>query len=402
MREIGNLLYGQSGGPTSVINSSAYYLIKEAAKHNGIIENIYVTRHGIEGVLSDQLVKINPFDKDLEALLTTPGAAFGTNRFKIKENAEEIYSKVLEIFKKYNIRYFFYNGGNDSMDTICKLDKYFKSHEYPCYCIGIPKTIDNDLACTDHCLGFPTSAKFIINSISQVYFDDMSYQKGAVNIFEIMGRNAGWLTASSYLSILNNAPVDLIYVPERPFDMDEFLKDVKRIYEEKKHVFVAISEGIKDKDGNLLFRRNAVTDAFNHAQLGGVATLLSGIVHKELGYKVRGIEFSTLQRASTQYLSKVDIDEANKVSKFAVEMALDGESGKMVVIKRISSDPYRTKLELASLDEVGNEERVLPDSYINAKGNNIDPSYIDYVRPLIKGNINAFDDDGLIKFYHKL
>src|SRR5574344_1047573 len=279
----GNLLYGQSGGPTSVINSSAYGLFTEAFKSKEIQE-VYAMHFGLEGLLKEDLIKINKDDNSLE--------------------------KIYSVFKKYNIRYFFYNGGNDSMDTIYQISKFLKSKEYECYCIGIPKTIDNDLIETDHTPGYASSAKFIANTITEIYYDDHSYLKGRVNIVEIMGRNTGWLTASSALASINGAKPDLIYVPETSFDVDSFLAKVQKIYEEKHHCLVCVSEGIHDKDNRPLLEQNKIYDAFNHLQLGGVSRYLEELVHNRFGYSTRSFELSLLQRANSMAPSEVDIDEA--------------------------------------------------------------------------------------------
>lgn len=395
----GNLLYGQSGGPTSVINSSAYYLFEEAFKHVDRIENIYAMHYGLEGLLEEDLILIKN-NKELKKLINTPGSYFGSNRFKLDYQDKETFIKILNIFKKYNIRYFFYNGGNDSMDSITKLNDFFKENNYECYSIGIPKTIDNDLSYCDHTLGYPTAAKFIANSVCEIFYDDNSYKTGRVNIIEVMGRNAGWLAASSLLANLTGAHVDLIYVPESIFSIDKFLEDVKKIYSKKHHCLVVVSEGIKDKSGRFVFETNAKADAFNHVQLGGVGLILANLVNRKLNFKVRAIELSLLQRASTISLSKEDIKECKKVSKYALKLALNNKSGYMVTINRVSSSPYKIKLKYVDLHNVSNIERTLPLEYINKEKNYISSSFIDYCLPLIEGNINSFKDNGLIDFYN--
>ena len=299
----GNVLYGQSGGPTSVINASAFGLINAALKNENI-EKVYAMRYGISGILSDNLLEIKD-DKNLKKLLNTPGAAFGSNRYKLDDFSKTPadFQHILKIFQKYNIRYFFYNGGNDSMDTINKISKYLELNDYKCNCIGINKTIDNDLMNTYFSLGFASSAKFIINSVIEVYLDDHSYKKGRVNIIETMGRNAGFLAASSIVAKVKGCSPDLIYVPEDVFDIEDFLNQVEKIYLEKGHCLVVISEGIRNREGKLFFETNENFDVFGHKQLGGAAVKLSTVVEDRLNFPVRYIELSLLQRANSMFLN---------------------------------------------------------------------------------------------------
>ena len=343
---IGNLLYGQSGGPTSIINTSAYYLFKEALKHKEI-NKIYTLHYGIEGIINNDLreyIDSNEYKK----LLTTPGAYFGSNRYKLhdEETDKEVYELILNTFKKYNIRYFFYNGGNDSMDTINKISKYLRKNNYDCYCIGINKTIDNDLCETDFSLGYASAAKFIINTVLEIYADDMSYSKGRVNIIETMGRNAGWLSASAKLCELKGAKVDMIFVPENPLDLNSFLEKVKNIYEKKHHMIIVTSEGIKDKNGKFIFESESLLDQFGHNQLGGVSINLANLIKEKLGYKTRYYELSLLQRANVICKSKIEEKIAKEVSSFAVKSAFKGISDKVVIIKANRDNEYKYKLEV--------------------------------------------------------
>lgn len=399
---IGNAIYGQSGGPTSVINSSAYGVIKEAKKHQEIIPTIFAMHFGLEGLLEDDIINLSKYsDIELKKLLNTPGAAFGSNRFKLPHyiKDEEIYKKIIATFKKYNIRYFFYNGGNDSMDTINKIGEYAKLVGYELLSIGIPKTIDNDLPFLDHTPGYGSAVRFIANSVSEIILDDASYKKGRVNIVEIMGRNAGRLTAGSILAKLNGTAPDLIYVPEVPFSIDNFLNDVHEIYSKKHHCLVCVSEGIKDESGNLIFEGSAEKDKFGHEQLGGVSIRLANIVNKTFGYKTRYFELSLLQRANSILPSEKDIKEAIRVGEFAVKKALKGETGKIVTIKRIDIPKYKTKYDVIDISLVANKEKYLPLTYINREHNNINDSFIDYVLPLIDEKPTKRFKNGLIDIF---
>lgn len=399
---LGNAIYGQSGGPTSVINSSAYGVIKEAKKHSDTIDKIYAMHFGLEGLLDDDLIDLTKYsDEDLKKLCNTPGAAFGSNRFKLPHyNVDtSLYERIINTLKKYNIHYFFYNGGNDSMDTINKISVYAKTIGYNLICIGIPKTIDNDLPFLDHTPGYPSAVRFIANAVSEIVLDDASYKIGRVNIVEIMGRNAGWLTAGSVLAKVNGTAPDLIYVPEVPFNIDTFLHDVKRIYEKKKHCVVCISEGIKDENGNLIFEANSAKDKFGHEQLGGVSIRLANIVNEQLGYKTRYFELSLLQRANSILPAQKDIKEAAKVGEFAVKKALQGETGKIVTIKRTDSKFYKAKYELIDISLVANKEKYLPLTYINKEHNYINDSFIDYVLPLIEEQTSKQYKNGLLNIF---
>ena len=398
---VGNVLYGQSGGPTSVINASACGLFKEAFKHKDRIGKVYAMHYGLEGLLKEDLIEIKENGKYIDKLKNTPGAFFGSNRFKINYESDiDTLEKIFQIFKKYNIRYFFYNGGNDSMDSIYQIDKFLKVKGYLCYSIGIPKTIDNDLVSTDHTPGFASAAKFIINSITEIYYDDASYKEGRVNIVEIMGRDTGWLTASSKLAELNNAKIDLIYVPETNFNLDEFLNKVREIYSKKKHCLICVSEGIHDENGKPIMNLNNKYDIFNHLQLGGVGKYLENLVIKKFGYKTRTIELSLLQRANSMIPSEQDIKDAEAVAKYALLSSLKKESSKMVIIIRNDENLPKFKYGLVNLCDVKNKTKFLPLKYINSTHNNIKKSYMDYVLPLIKGKQkDHLKSNGLLDIY---
>lgn len=392
-------IIAQSGGPTAVINSSLLGVIDAAKKMN--IKHIYGALNGIDGILNERIVDLNTEDeKELSYLKNTPSAALGSVRLHLKDYQKDPtpYEKILEVFKKLNIHYFFYIGGNDSMDTCHKVAEYFKNNSYDCKVIGIPKTIDNDLIGTDHTPGFGSSVKYVTNVLSEIYLDTHAYKKGRVTIVEVMGRNAGWLTASTVLTKVSNTPIDLIYVPEAPFDINNFLTKVKKIYDEKQKVLVAVSEGIKTSSGEYFLKQHISnkTDAFGHTQLGGVGQVLSEIVSEKLGLPVRAVELNLPQRASSHIASATDIEEAYKCGVFALEQAVKGETGKMVVMKRIAN--YQIKYELMDIEGIANEVKVVPQEYINEDGDYINDNFIDYALPLIQGDINIPFENGIVRF----
>lgn len=386
---IGSCIFGQSGGPTAVINASAYGVIKAALDAEEITK-VYGAAHGIKGVLNDQLYVMDEEDPaELELLLHTPSSELGSCRYKIAdpEKDDTDYKRILEIFKKYNVKYFFYNGGNDSMDTCNKISRYMESVGYDCRVMGVPKTIDNDLFGTDHCPGFASAAKFIATSCMEINKDARVYDNGMITVVEIMGRHAGWLAASAALATEFGSGPDLVYLPECDFDMDKFLSDVKKVYEEKGKVFVAVSEGIHYADGSFVSEaKTSSTDGFGHAQLGGLAAMLVEIIKKETGAKVRGIEFSLLQRCAAHVASATDVNEAFLAGKEAVEQAVSGKTGYMVAFKREYEDgSYVCKMEILPLSSVANFEKKVPLEWINAEQNGLNKEFIDYVLPLIQG-----------------
>lgn len=398
----GSCLFGQSGGPTSVINASAYGIITEGLK-NDAITNVYALHHGIQGALEDDIIRITCDDlAEVEKLLYTPGALFGSCRLKLKDfNVDDSeFKKILFLFKKYDIRYFLYIGGNDSMDTCNKIDLYMKKVGYECNVIGIPKTIDNDLVLTDHTPGFASCAKFLNNSISSVEWDLMSYNQKSVLIFEIMGRNAGWLTASSALSTLNGIGPDLIYLPEVSFDLDLFQKNVYKLLETKNVVMVAVSEGIKNSDGKYLQDVNTCTaDQFGHIQLGGVGSILVNKL-KEINpnLKCRVIEFSLLQRCASFSGSKVDVEESSAIGSFGLKSAINGESGKTVTIRRISNSPYNVEYELNDISMIANLEKQVPIEWILPDGMGMTTEFYHYLLPLVEGEAKLNYVNGLIDY----
>lgn len=396
----GNLIYGQSGGPTGVINSSAYGVISEAFKHPEAIQKVYASLYGIDGILSDNLREIEKeADKtNLELLKQTPGAAFGSTRHKLplyKDDPTE-YQKVLEIFQKYNIRYFLYNGGNDSMDTLTKLSAFFKNSNYECYLVGVPKTIDNDLVDTDHCPGYGSAAKYIANSFAGIVKDASSYLKGRINVVEIMGRDTGWLTAAASLAGLSDCAPDLIYVPEIPFSVNDFLADSKAVLAKKGHAFVAVSEGIRDNQGAFV-ADNGTVDAFGHPQLGGAASYLCSLLTQE-GIKNRAIELSLAQRSASYILSKADQEEAVRAGQEAVLAALRGIDGEMLCFLRDKLDFYSLLYKTFPLKEIGGQIKYLPRTMMNGKGNNVSSEFITYALPLIQGEVSPSYNNGVLAF----
>jgi len=396
----GKLIYGQSGGPSPVINASAYGVIKEALQHDKITD-VYVMRNGIEGLLKGEFYTFDEFENQLELLPYTPASAFGSCRHKMKDpkNDDHEYQLLLDFFVANNIRYFLYNGGNDSMDTCMKISDFVKENGYEMSVIGIPKTIDNDLPYTDHTPGFASAAKFIANTVMQLKLDSVVYPTGKVTIVEIMGRHAGWLTASAHLAHLEELGPDLVYLPENPFDTEEFFIDVARIYREKKQCFICVSEGIKNKDGEFIGSLNQFEDAFGHTQLGGVAMYLGDILEDKLGMKYRAIELSTIQRSASYIRGKRDIEEAIEVGTYGVQQAIQQETGKMVIINRVSNSPYTVAYELHDVSQIANMEKVIPKEFM-LSDNKMSKTFFDYMIPLVEGEEVKPYNNGLQTFFN--
>ena len=398
----GACVIGQSGGPTSVINSSVLGAL-EAALDNPSITRVFGMAHGIKGLLNDDLYDIDKEDREeLKLLRYTPSSALGSCRYKLADPDvdDTDYKRILEIFKKYDIRYFFYNGGNDSMDTCNKVSKYMMKSGYECRVMGIPKTIDNDLFGTDHCPGFASAAKYIATSCMEIYQDARVYDTGMVCVVEIMGRHAGWLAGAAGLATAMGAGPDLVYLPETDFDMKKFLADVKKIYDEKGNCLVAVSEGIHYADGSFVSEaKTSATDGFGHAQLGGLASMLADTVKNELGCKVRGIELSLLQRCAAHCASKTDVDESYMSGKAAVENAVAGKTDYMPGFKCTRDENgYKCEIELLPLSEVANTEKKVPREWINEEGNGVTQEFIDYALPLINGENVGPKVSGLPRF----
>ena len=398
----GACIIGQSGGPTAVINASAQGVIQTALK-TPCITQVLGAAHGIKGVLEDKLYDMAQEDPvELDLMKYTPSSALGSCRYKLADPDvdDTDYQRILEIFKKYNVRYFFYNGGNDSMDTCNKISKYMQKVGYECRIMGVPKTIDNDLNGTDHCPGFASAAKYIATSCAEVWQDAHVYDTGMVTIIEIMGRHAGWLAGSAALASLTGCGPDLVYLPETDFDMARFLADVKSVYEKSGNCLVAVSEGIHYADGTFVSEaKTSATDGFGHAQLGGLASHLASAVKEAFGVKVRGIELSLLQRCGAHLDSETDAEEALLAGSAAVQAAVEGFTDKMVAFRCTrGEDGYRCETILEPLDIVANFEKKVPREWINEAGNGVNQQFIDYVLPLIQGDAKAPRVNGLPRF----
>ncbi len=399
---LGNVIVGQSGGPTSVINSSLVGVFK-TAKDEGCA-HVYGMRNGIEGLLNERYVDLSEHiknDLDIELLKRTPSSFLGTCRYKLPdyEADEDTYKRIFEILKKLDIQHFFYIGGNDSMDTIDKLSRYATMINSEITFIGVPKTIDNDLVNTDHTPGYGSAAKYIAAALKEIIRDANTYPNESVNIVEIMGRDAGWLTCASTLSRSEDCMgPDIIALPETVFDYDKFLNKISEVRREKKVVTIAVSEGIKTADGKYVCeanKRSMTEDAFGHKALGGTALYLADFVGSELGVKSRGIVFSTLQRCASHLVSRRDITEAFTAGADGVQLALSGETGRMVVFERISNAPYQLKTGSCPAGTVANVEKRVPQEWIINDGSYVSKEFFEYARPLIIGELSPFMVDGL-------
>lgn len=398
-----NLIVGQSGGPTAVINGSLYGVVTEGLKSTEQIGKVYGMVHGIEGFLGGQYMDMDTdMTKDeLSALKTTPGAFLGSCRYKLPEDlSDPVYPELFKKFEELNIGYFFYCGGNDSMDTVSKLSRYAASVNSDIRVMGVPKTIDNDLVLTDHTPGFGSAAKFVASSVREINRDSEAYDKPNVMIIEIMGRHAGWLAASSILARCEKDPNPLlIYLPEVPFSEEKFIKQLKAAIDEHKHVTVCVSEGLKDAEGNFISEDSVETavDQFGHKILNGCGSYLQSLVKKELGVKVRSVEFNVSQRCSSNCLSATDLEEAVTAGSFAVQAALKGETGYMIAFNRKNGD-YGMECALVDVNDVCNKEKTVPLEWIINDGSSLSQEFIDYAAPLVKGECQRPMKDGLPVF----
>lgn len=396
----GNAMVGQSGGPSAVINSSLAGVIKGALAANEI-ETIYGAEHGIEGVIKENFINLSERFSDpsqLELLKHTPAAYLGSCRFKLPKEFDDTFVKIFEVFKKQNVAYFFYIGGNDSMDTVHKLSQYAKKIDYPINIIGVPKTIDNDLAITDHTPGFGSAAKYIASSMREIARDAQVYDSNTVTIVEIMGRNAGWLTAAAALARTETEEAPhLIYLPELAFDVDKFVADIEKVSKKHKNVIAVVSEGIKTKEGKYVCEGATaeILDSFGHKQLSGTARVLSDIIHEKFGWKVRSIEFSLLQRCAAHIASQTDVTEAEQIGTAGVKAAVSGETGNMMYFKRVSDNPYKIEIHSHDISTIANVEKVVPREWINEERNDILQGAIDYMLPLIQGESQITFENGL-------
>lgn len=406
----GNVIVGQSGGPTAAINSSLAGVYRTARDRGA--GKVYGMLHGIQGLLQERYIDLSEYitsDLDTELLKRTPAAFLGSCRYKLPEIHEDraVYDKIFEILEKLNIEAFIYIGGNDSMDTIKKLSDYAIVTGFPTRFVGCPKTIDNDLALTDHTPGYGSAAKYIGTSVKEIIRDSFSleYSKGLVSIVEIMGRNAGWLTGAAALAQGEDCTgPDLIYLPELPFDVEKFGEKVHDLLAKKSSVVVAVSEGIRLADGRYVCELGQsidFVDAFGHKQLSGTANYLASYIAGEIGCKTRAIELSTLQRAASHCSSRVDILEAYQVGGAAVKAADEGDSGKMVVLQRLSDDPYQASTEVKDVHKIANDEKLVPRSWVNEEGDYVTEDFISYVRPLIQGDVSPVVVDGIPRHLYR-
>jgi len=404
-----NLLVAQSGGPTVAINATLVGVL-QGVRASGKVDKVYGAKNGIEGAIKDQLIDLNEVIKDtksMDTLTYTPASALGTCRYKMKDwrKDDEPYKKIIETFYKYEIKYFIYIGGNDSMDTVDKLSEYCKLNNHDFIIMGAPKTVDNDLNLTDHSPGFGSAAKYIATTVSELACDISAYDIPAVTIVEIMGRNAGWLTAAAALSRVNgNAGADLIYLCEKDFDNVRFIKDVKEKLASKPGVLVAVSEGVKDSDGAYVSDQisSGAVDNFGHKYIAGAARALEQLIRNEIGCKVRSIELNLMQRSAAHIASETDIIESLMLGQKAISCALDGETGRMAAIKRLSDMPYRVEFISVPVNEVANHEKIVPMNWITPDGHDVTEELVAYMKPLIQGETNVKYENGIptqIKLY---
>jgi len=397
---VGNVLVGQSGGPTSVINASVAGIVAEALNHE-CVEEIYGTLNGVLGILNEDFIDLaDESQQQIRALRHTPGAALGTCRYKLK--SQQDFERVLEVFKAHNIRYFFYIGGNDSQDTADKISKLAQEQEYELRVIGVPKTIDNDLPATDHCPGYASAIKYIATTVREVACDSESMGQGdLVSIIEVMGRSAGWLAAGASLAKRRDHPHDpphIILLPEVPLNREKVLEDIKRVLKREKFCSIVVAEGLVDEDGNY-FAADAQTDAFGHAQLGGAGDALSDLIEANLpAIKVRVAKPGLMQRAAAHVASQTDADESYLAGQAAVKAAVDGQTDKMVTLLRGEGDNYTCETGLAPLADIANGVKKLPADWINEDGVSMNFQFIRYAQPLIQDEVEVPYENGLPVF----
>ena len=403
-----NVIVGQSGGPTAVINASLYGVVYEALNREDACGTVYGMINGIEGFLNDQIMDMEPLEKsgELELIKTTPGSYLGSCRYKLPEDLrDKVYPRLFEKFEQYGIGYFFYIGGNDSMDTVSKLSRYAKKTGSAIRFMGIPKTIDNDLVRTDHTPGFGSAAKYVASTVREIAIDASVYDnKKSVTIVEIMGRHAGWLTAASVLArkFEGDNPV-LIYLPEMAFDPDKFIDDVNEALEKVPNLVVCISEGINDGKGTFIceLASDVGVDNFGHKMLTGSGKYLENLVKEKIGVKVRSIELNVCQRCSSSMLSATDQKEAIASGAYGVKCAIEGETGKMIGFSRVEGGDYRVDYVTEDVDLICNQEKTVPLEWITKSGSDIGQEFIDYALPLIQGGVKVPSKDGLPLFAYR-
>ena len=403
-----NVIVGQSGGPTAVINASLYGVVYEALNREDACGTVYGMINGIEGFLNDRIMDMEPLEKsgELELIRTTPGSYLGSCRYKLPEDlGDEVYPKLFEKFEQYGIGYFFYIGGNDSMDTVSKLSRYAEKTGSDIRFMGIPKTIDNDLVRTDHTPGFGSAAKYVSSTVREIAIDASVYDnKKSVTIVEIMGRHAGWLTAASVLArkFDGDNPV-LIYLPETAFDPERFIADVNEALEKVSNLVVCISEGINDGNGTFIceLASDVGVDNFGHKMLTGSGKYLENLVKEKIGVKVRSIELNVCQRCSSAMLSATDQKEAIASGAYGVKCAIEGETGKMIGFSRLAGEDYKIDYVAEDVNLICNQEKTVPLEWITGNGSDIGQEFIDYARPLIKGEVKVPSENGLPLFAYR-
>lgn len=402
-----NIAIAQSGGPTCAINASLSGIFSEALKYSKI-DKIYGSFNGINGILNKKLIDLKneiKNNEDLYLLKHTPATVLGSCRKKLPECSDDssCYKKIFDVFNKHNIQAFFYIGGNNSMDTVKKLSEYAKTISSNIKIMGVPKTIDNDVMATDHTPGFGSAAKYITSTVSEIVRDSIVYDVPSVTIIEIMGRDAGWLTASTSLLRKNgsHAP-QLIYLPEKAFSVEKFVEDIKKLHQTTNSVIVAASEGLKNEAGDYVANGHIsdVVDVFGHKYLAGLGKYLENIVKTQIGCKVRSIELNVMQRCASHMASKTDLDEAELIGQEALKEALKGETGKMMAFKRISNNPYRIEIESVKIDNIANKEKFFPAEWINTDNNNVTDEAIEYFLPLIQGEVLTPMKNGMPIHFH--
>ncbi len=404
-----NVIVGQSGGPTAVINASLYGVVKESLAHEDRIGHVYGMVHGIEGFLQDQVMDMGTelTAEDLECMKLTPAAYLGSCRFKLPGDLNDaFYPTIFAKFEAMEIGYFFYIGGNDSMDTVSKLSRYGAQIGSDIRFIGIPKTIDNDLIETDHTPGYGSAAKYVATTVREIVMDATVYKQKAVTIIELMGRHAGWLTAASVMARKHSEdnPM-LIYLPEADFEMEQFAADLEAALEKQNCVIVCVSEGISDSKGTFIceYGSEASLDSFGHKMLTGCGKVLENFVRDRFGVKVRSVELNVSQRCSGMVASAVDVEEAALAGVSGVKAALDGETGKMIAFDRVSAagEPYLMECRTVDVNQVCNQEKPVPQEWITGNGNDIGEAFIEYARPLIQGEPVRVMEDGLPRYLYR-
>lgn len=399
---IQHALYAQSGGVTAVINASACGIIQTAAKYPAQIGKVYAAQNGILGALEESLIDTSlASPSDIAKLMHTPSGTFGSCRYKLKDNSPD-YERLIAVFKAHNIGYFFYNGGGDSQDTAHKVARLSEQSGYPITCIGVPKTIDNDLPFTDTCPGFGSVAKYVAISTLEAAFDVKSMAPTSTKVFilEVMGRHTGWIAAASGLAAkMPNDPPHIILFPEVPFIQETFLKKVEQSVKTEGYCVIVASEGIKNEQGQFL-SESGLKDAFGHAQLGGVAPVLASLIKSKLGYKYHWAVADYLQRAARHIASQTDLDQAYALGQAAVELALKGEHGVMPIIHREQDEPYQWSIKHVPLSEVANQERTVPKEYFTEDGMGITDTARRYLNPLIQGEAYPPYVNGIPDYVH--